>query len=262
MIAEVLRACAPKAGTLATGSACNVDGQCQSGYCELRAEGKGCGVCAARRRPPKAKAAPPSVRRAIGTRCVGVPNTSQMSCRRVSYADEKAACNGFDTQCRPGLFCAAVDGATPVCIQALAVGEECRADWYCAKEAFCSQQSAKCKSTPSFGCRRRCPSAVIGCIVTATFTYSRGSSTSGRSPSIDGELAHHDEVYTRRILRIDSTRVFGSLIASARATAFGRAYPARWPLEEVDGPRLLGSMPWWRGPSGSLQRDLTSSRPP
>ena len=150
VIAEVLPACAPKAGTLATGSACNVDGQCQSGYCELRAEGKGCGFCAA----PPAEGEGCSAERpacAIGTRCVGVPGTSQRVCKRVTYADAKAACNGSDILCRPGFLCAAVGGAEPVCIQALAMGEECRDDSYCAKEAFCSQQSAKCTSRGKAG---------------------------------------------------------------------------------------------------------------
>jgi len=150
VIAEVLPACAPKAGTLATGSACNVDGQCQSGYCELRAEGKGCGVCAA---PPtegeSCSAERPAC--AIGTRCVGEPGSTRSSCTRLTYADEKAACTGFDIQCRPGFLCAAVDGAAPVCIQALAVGERCGHDTFCAKEAFCDRHSAKCKSRGKAG---------------------------------------------------------------------------------------------------------------
>ncbi len=150
VFAELLPACAPKAGTLATGSACNVNEQCQSGYCELRADGKGCGVCMAT--PAEGEGC--SAERpacAIGTFCVGEPSSSRMTCKRVRYADEKAECNGSDIQCRPGFICASTDGKKPTCIQALAAGQECRDDAHCAKEAFCSRESAKCTNRGKAG---------------------------------------------------------------------------------------------------------------
>ena len=150
VFAEFLPACAPKAGTLATGSACNVDGQCQSGYCELRAQGKGCGVCAATPAEGDGCSAERPVC-AVGTFCEGEPKSSRTSCKRIHYADANAACNGFDIRCRPGFICAAVDGAKPVCLPALAAGQECRDDAACAKEAFCSRQSGKCTNRGKTG---------------------------------------------------------------------------------------------------------------
>ena len=154
VIAEFLPACTPKAGTLATGSACNVDGQCQSGYCELRAEGKGCGVCAA----PPAEGEGCSAERPA---CALAPSawacrTKRTSCTRVTYADENAACNGFDIQCRPGFICAAVNGAAPVCIQALAVGRSAATTRPAPRKrsAASSRRSAKSagrQATPATG---------------------------------------------------------------------------------------------------------------
>lgn len=150
VIAELLPACTPKAGTLATNTACNVGAQCASGNCELRAEGKGCGVC----KDPAAEGEGCSAENpacAAGTFCVGEPNASRMTCKRVSYVAAGASCNGFDAQCRPGFICAAIDGAAPVCIQALDVGKECRDDAHCAKGTYCSQRLAQCTKRGAAG---------------------------------------------------------------------------------------------------------------
>ncbi len=154
VIAELLPACAPKAGTLGTGAACNVSAQCQSGHCDLldvRAKGDGCGVCE-ETVPEGESCGPDQGACAIGTFCVGSPESPRTTrCKPARYVDANAACNGFDLQCRPGLVCATVDGAAPVCLPRFAVGQPCTADMACAADAFCSTLSGKCEALGKVG---------------------------------------------------------------------------------------------------------------
>ncbi len=154
VVAELLPACAPKAGTLAIGTACNVDAQCQTGRCDLqsvRAKGQGCGVCAETTQEGELCNVEQTVC-AMGTFCVGSPESPQSTkCKRLSYADADASCNGFDIQCRVGFVCASIKGADPKCIPAFAAGEECRDDAACAVDAFCGYQTGKCTNRGKAG---------------------------------------------------------------------------------------------------------------
>ncbi len=154
IVADILPACARKAGSLATGSACNVDAQCQSGLCDLldaHAKGKGCGVCADTALEgegcnSEGRACAP------GTHCVGSKASPTVkTCQRVRYVDEKASCNGFDLQCRVGFMCASVKGAEPSCVRRLPAGERCSGNAMCVKEAFCSQNTGTCTNRGNAG---------------------------------------------------------------------------------------------------------------
>jgi hypothetical protein len=149
VIAPLLPACAQKAGTLTTGSACNVHAQCQSGYCELRAQGKGCGLC--KDTPSEGEGClTGNLRCAPGTFCTGERESTQTTCKRVRYVDANAECNGFDIQCRPGFVCASMEGAASVCIQGLA-GTPCRVDSTCVKGTYCSEVTGTCTNLGNAG---------------------------------------------------------------------------------------------------------------
>ena len=151
---ELLPACAPKAGTLPTGSACNVGGQCQSGHCDLEsalAKGKGCGVCT--ETTPEGEGCDPERSAcAVGTFCIGSPESrTSTTCKRVGYVDANAACNGFDLQCRAGLICVSVDGQAATCQPPFAAGKPCDADAACGMDAFCSRQTGQCTNLVAEG---------------------------------------------------------------------------------------------------------------
>jgi len=144
---ELLPACAPKKGTLSTGSACNMGSQCQTGHCDLEsalAKGKGCGVCADTT-PEGQGCTQESAACAVGTFCIGSPESpSRTTCKRVGYVDASATCNGFDIQCRPGLICVSVDGAPATCRPPFAAGQPCQDDLACGRDAYCSRETAQC----------------------------------------------------------------------------------------------------------------------
>ena len=165
----LLPACAPKAGTLATGAACNVDAQCQSGHCDVGsplAKGNGCGVCVDAI-PEGDTCSEDRLTCAIGTFCVGSPESPNTGrCKKVRLAGANEACNGFDIGCRSGLICASVNGAQASCIPAVAVGESCKDDAMCAKGAFCHLQTGKCTPLAKAGeaCDSQTPcSDGLGC---------------------------------------------------------------------------------------------------
>ena len=173
VLADALPACARKTGTLAIGSACNVDAQCQSGNCEVsgaQSGTKGCGVCnEAIPEGEKCKAEGPPC--AIGTLCVASPEEIRRggspTCKRVSFAGADESCTGSDVQCRSGLVCATLGtGATPMCTPALAPGAECSHDAACGEDAFCGYTTGKCQSRGKTGdaCDAQTPcSAGLGC---------------------------------------------------------------------------------------------------
>jgi len=99
---KLLPACAPKAGTLPPGSACNVDAQCQGGHCDLldaQAKGRGCGVCV----EPIPEGGPCDPERPaceLGTLCFSSEASPETVCRRARYVDENASCARLDTLCK------------------------------------------------------------------------------------------------------------------------------------------------------------------
>lgn len=95
-------ACAQVMGTAATGAACVVAGQCQTGFCAI-APGSACGVCAAL---PKAGDACT----ALTTCGVGLTCTSDTK-MCVAFAAANAAC-GAGAPCGAGLVCVGANAAT------------------------------------------------------------------------------------------------------------------------------------------------------
>ncbi len=154
VVPVLLASCAPKAGTLPAGSACNVDAQCQSGLCDLldlRAKAKGCGVCM-EPTPERTTCDRSHPTCAPPTFCSTTATSPLVGyCLRRRYVDEGASCDGIESYCHPGFVCASIDGSPHTCIRQHSVGEQCPGEDACEKGTFCSTTGNTCASRGNVG---------------------------------------------------------------------------------------------------------------
>jgi len=137
---DLLPECAPKAGALAAGAACNVNAQCATGFCDVGESGKGCGECKSpRREGDSCSTFEPAC--AIGLTCY--QDGRAMLCGRVGYVQQGAECNDRTAVCEPGQGCLFV-GQTPVCESLYEEGAFCGDHSWCAEGLYCDRDAAKC----------------------------------------------------------------------------------------------------------------------
>jgi hypothetical protein len=150
--------CAFASGTLAGGSACVSDGQCQSGTCTPSTSatdgGYGpCGTCAA----------PSAIGQACQSHSCG-PSAACMysngnsTCVSVTVSGSGHSCDGYAVQCSQGLVC---NQATLTCSSPAAAGATCAKDGDCASPLVCPPASSAgtsgstCQSPGATGARCR-----------------------------------------------------------------------------------------------------------
>ena len=169
-ISEFVPECTTKGGALADGAACNEGAQCKGGVCDYLDPdaAKTCGVCTA----PLEEGASCSQKTSTctpGTICVGsLDAVTITTCKRVKYAEPKAAC-GANILCQPGYLCfkANAGDPTPTCNPRFGPGVYCGDDDdVCEEASFCEKTTNKCANRPKEGeaCdfQRPCPNG-LGC---------------------------------------------------------------------------------------------------
>jgi hypothetical protein len=117
------------AGTLAAGSACQDNSQCQSASCSTVASSASCGTC---------NPTIPVGQRCNGSGCgagaacssIGGPST----CQAITYGASGEACDGYSRQCNEGLACRS---ATHTCVTPGGAGAACGTTTDCAPPLVC-----------------------------------------------------------------------------------------------------------------------------
>ena len=126
--------CAFQRGTLAAGTECINDSQCQSGACLTDNSGAdggnpSCGACG-----PVAGEGQPCSSGTCGPNLACVTTNSSSTCVAIAYGDSGATCDGATNQCKPGLVC---DFMTGQCATAGGMGSPCSSEEACLAPLVC-----------------------------------------------------------------------------------------------------------------------------
>ncbi|HEX8795747.1 MAG TPA: hypothetical protein VF765_32580 [Polyangiaceae bacterium] len=140
------------AGTLAPGSACNEDFQCQSALCFAAAPVGdagagtvgGCGKC-----EPVASVGQSCAMETCAQGTVCDPTKMPSTCATVTSGGVGAACNGATTVCDVGFFC---DVSTMKCTAQHPPGHACTGSSECTAPATCRSKTCASPSQAGGGC--------------------------------------------------------------------------------------------------------------